>query len=129
MGTLIKATSDSDTKPNYAVTTSTAAAAAVADGELALFVGDSTGNRLETYNAIVKHVRQAFREAGWPQPAGTGQDLSVIYTVPTQEFSQAALAETDVALIMGFGFTPAHDSGSAHVQRMAELWLEQSKAA
>lgn len=132
MGMEITATADSDTKPNYSVATTAAAVVAVADGEFVAFIGDSVGSKVEAYNGL-EQCRMALREAGWPNPVtlqlSYAQYNTVTHTMTVGNGAAPTLAETDVAVLQGLDFTVAGDSNSPHVRRMAELYLESSKAA
>ena len=133
MGTLVKAINDSNTKPNYSVEDTAPGAVAVADGELALFVGSTTDNSLKQYAGMLKCM-QALREAGWLNPATTVLNTAV-YDIATDTLTVTLaatlplLTETQVALVQGFNFTQPSDSNSGHSRRMAESAIEFLKAA
>ena len=108
MGTLVKATADHNTKPNYAVTTPLAGAVAVADGEFAVFVGSTVGSQLEAYNGIEKCM-EALREAGWPNPI-TSQLSYAHYDTVQHDITVGngvapTLTEDMVAVLQGLDFT------------------------
>ena len=132
MGTQVTAVDDSNTKPNYAVTTPLAAAVAVADGEFAVFVGSAVGSQIEAHNGIIQCI-QALREAGWPNPITLELSYAVYDTVLHQltvgNGAAPVLTENDVAVMQGLDFTAGGKSNSAHGRRMAELYLETVKAA
>lgn len=132
MGTEITATADHNTKPNYTVATTAAASVAVADGEFVAFIGASVGSRLEAYNGL-EQCRMALREEGWPNPVTTqlsyAQYDTVSHVMTVGNGAAPTLAETEVAVLQGLDFTVAGKSNSGHVRRMAEQWLESTKAA
>lgn len=128
MGTQVLAAADSNTKPNYVVSTVAFGSVAIGDGELAVFVGANIVDQVEAYNGLTKKALQAIREAAWPNPASLSVTES-IYDVIAKA-STDTLSEDTVAIILGSGFTTVSGaSSSAHVRRMAELWLESTAKA
>ena len=133
MGTKILSTQDSDTKPNYIVSTVAAGSMSIGDGEFASFIGSTVSSNLESFNGL-EVCKDKLRESGWGNP-GTGTFNSVVFDTKTQavtiatEAALPTLTEDDVAIIQGFDYTGPSDSNSPHSVRMAELYLESAKAA
>lgn len=121
MGTKILATHDSDTKPNYVVSTVAAGSLTLNDGELAIFVGSTAVNQVEVINGLEK-CAEAWQEDGWSNPA-TGVPVIIAYDISVQRFV-TTLNENSVAVYRGFDFTPAGDACITHVKRMGEKYLE-----
>jgi hypothetical protein len=133
MGLEITSTARSQSKPQYTVATTAAASVAVADGELVVFVGTTVQTNVEAFNGIGVCV-DALREKGWPNPT-TLQFASAMYDTHTKTLTVVedgalpTLTENVVAVIRGIGYTGPGQSCSKYVIRMAELYLENSKAA
>lgn len=128
MGTLVTSKKVADTKPQYAVETVAAAAVAVVDGELAVFIGTVALSQVAKINGIIKECRQALREAKWPNPV-TLEFSAAVYTVTTGALAvtngaHPTLTENDVAVIQGFDFSRDHYSNSTTVVRLTEKGLE-----
>lgn len=134
MGTQVTVSSRHDSSPSFTVATVAAAAVAVADGELALWVGDSVTSPLEAYVGL-EHCLEALREAGWPNPV-TIENSYAIYDTADQTLTVDNGAapsfdsgETEVAILQGFDFINDGASNSAFVESMMESYLESAKAA
>lgn len=132
MGLEITSTTRADTKPTYTSATTAAASVAVADGEFACFVGATVGTNLEAFNGLIR-CANALREADWPNPV-TLELSSAMYDTKTGILTVAngaapTLTEDVVAVLRGLDYAPAGFSCSAHVRRMAEVYLEADKAA
>ena len=133
MGTQVTADDKGNTKPNYTVATVAAASVASVDGEFAVWAGDAPASELEAYNGLLQ-CSQALREAGWPIPT-TLQFVSAAYNTVTGVLTVdldgvlPTLAETDVCVLQGLGFSFVHESNSPHVRRMQESWLEGAAKA
>lgn len=130
MGTLVKATDRDNTKPNYALTSPAAAAVAVADGELALFIGSSIPAQVSGWAGLTRCI-QALREQQWSDPS-TGQLAYAQFNVAdglltvVADGASPSLGEGQVAILQGFGFSAAGVSNSAHCKRMFEKALEEA---
>jgi hypothetical protein len=133
MGLEITSTSRSQSKPQYTVATTAAASVAVADGELVVFVGSTVQTNVEAFNGIGVCVA-ALRENDWPNPT-TLQFASAMFDTKTKVLTVQpdgvlpTLTEDVVAVIRGLDYTGPAESCSKYVSRMAELYLENSKAA
>jgi hypothetical protein len=133
MGTKVLAAADTDTKPNYTVSTVLAASVAIIDGQFAAWVGNAVTTNVEAYNGLGR-CKEALREQDWPNPT-TGIFNSAVFNTITGVLTVAlgailpTVAETDVCILQGLDFTQAADSNSGHAQRMSESWLESAKAA
>ena len=133
MGTKVLSTSDTDTKPNYVVSTVVAASVAIVDGEFAVWVGDLVPINLPANVGLIQCL-QALREAGWPNPATTTFNIVKYSSIDgTLVVALGAVLptvlETDVVILQGFDFTKAADSNTGHAKRMIESFLESAKAA
>ena len=133
MGMKLLSALDSDTKPNYVTSTVAAGSMSIVDGQFASFIGSTVSTNVESF-AGLETCKDKLRENGWGNP-GTGTFNSVIFNTKTQAVTIAldailpVLTEDDVAIIQGFDYTGPSDSNSPHAVRMAELYLENSKAA
>ena len=132
MGTKVLAAADHNTKPNYVVSTVTAALMAVLDGEFAVWIGATVSTQLETYNGLLQ-CSQALREADWPNPV-TSEFSTAAYDTRTGILTVTngavqTFTEDQVVVTQGFDFTKPADSNSPHVRRMQELWLETTAKA
>ena len=133
MGMKLLSALDSDTKPNYVTSTVAAGSMTIVDGQFAAFIGSTVSSNLESFNGL-EVCKDKLRESGWGNP-GTGTFNSVVFDTKTQAVTIATdaalptLTEDDVALLQGFDYTGPSDSNSPHAVRMAELYLENSKAA
>lgn len=122
MGTLVTAAAKENTKPNYTVETVAFGSVAVADGELAVFVGNAIPSA-ETWAAPgLQKALQGIREAHWPDPASLSV-INSIYDVAADAKTDT-LSETCVAIIQGAGFNTAGSSNSGHAHRLFEMALE-----
>jgi hypothetical protein len=133
MGTKVLATSKTDTKPNFTVSTVVAGSMAIIDGQFASFVGDTTVVNLPEWIGL-ERCKEGLREAGWPNP-GTGTFNTAQYDTVTNTLTVTlagaipALSEDECVLIQGFDFSYAGESNSAIATRQAEAFLESAKAA
>lgn len=130
MGVLVKATANHNTRPNYVV--SDPPVVAVADGELAIWIGANLTDRVEAYNLVLRCL-QALREAHWPEPI-TGEVSAARFapttgTIVVTNGTIPAMDANNAAVIRGFEFSTAGSSSSAHVRRMLGVYLEAQKAA
>ncbi len=124
MGTQVLSTSVADTKPNLAVSTVAFGAVAIADGQLAVWVGATALPQVEAKNGIGTCVDK-LREADWPDTT-TGVVTEAIYDVLANKIVDT-LSEDCVAVIKGSAYTPQGVSCSAMTQRLKEVWLETTK--
>lgn len=126
MSTLVKATSHTDTKPNYAVTDPPVPA--VADTEFGIFVGTGVQSNVEAWNGL-NTCSEALREAGWPNPTiGTVSYATydtLLHRLLVGNGVPPPLPPPVVAVLQGMDFTVAGRSNDTHVQRMAEVYLER----
>ena len=133
MGLEITSTSRAQSKPQYTVATTAAASVAVADGELVVFVGSTVQTQLEAFNGL-DTCTEALRDNDWPNPT-TLQFASAMFDTKTKILTFVAdgalptLTEDVVAVIRGLDYTGPAESCSKYTIRMAEIYLEQSKAA
>lgn len=129
MGTLVKSTAKEDTKDAYALTSPAAAAVAVADGELAVFVGANQDPQTIMAAGFQKCL-QALRDAHWPNPV-TLQLSAAVYKITTGVLSVTngaapTLTEDDVAILQGLDFNYAGSSNSGACHKLFEVALEQA---
>ena len=129
MGTLVTAAAKEDTKEAYPVESPAAAAVAVADGELAVFVGANQDPQA-IMGAGFQKCLQAIREAHWPNPVTT-EFSAAVYTITTGTLAVSngahpTLTENDVAILQGLDFNTAGSSNSGHCHRLFETALEQA---
>lgn len=133
MGLEITSTSRAQSKPQYTVATTAAASVAVADGELVVFVGSTIQTPVEAFNGI-DNCTAALRDNDWPNPVTT-QFASAMFDTKTKVLTFVAdgalptLTEDVVAVIRGLDYTGPGESCSKYTIRMAELFLENNKAA
>ena len=134
MGTLVVASNDSDTKPNYAVSSELAGVFVFLDGGFSVWVGSSVPINLPATVGLTQCL-QALREVGWPNPEKSLDFNSAKYSsidgtlTVTLGTVTPILLETDVVIVQGFDFTQSADSNTGHAKRMIESFLESAKAA
>jgi hypothetical protein len=129
MGTLVTAAAKEDTKEAFTVESPLAAAVAVADGELAVFVGANQDPQT-IMNAGFQKCLNALRDAGWPNPV-TLEFSAAKYTITTGTLvvsngAHPTLTENDVAIVQGLDFNYGGSSNSGKCHRLFETALEQA---
>jgi len=126
MGTQVLSTANYETKPQYTTSTVAFGAIAIADGQLATWVGADVSANVVAWDGL-ETCKEKLREAGWPDTT-TGVVSEAIFDTVTQSITDT-LSETCVAVIKGSGYKPAGFSCSPDVTRLSEVWLETDKAA
>ena len=129
MGTLVTAAAKEDTKPAFTLETVAAGSVAVADGELAVFVGENQDPQT-IMNAGFDKCLEALRDAHWPNPVTT-ENSAAVYKITTgiltvTNDAPPTLTEDDVAILQGLDFNYAGSSNSGTCHRLFEVILEQA---